>query len=102
MDDGHEPGFLLGGRVPPAFEVRAVAVAPGGERAYDETEWRDAIVVVERGEVELECRGGSRRRFGRGAVLWLAGLPLLALRNRGSEPALLAAVSRRRSVEGPV
>jgi hypothetical protein len=33
--------------------------------------------------------------LGRGATLWLAGAPLRALRNRGTEPAVLVAVSRR-------
>jgi quercetin dioxygenase-like cupin family protein len=79
-----------------AFVLRAVAVAPGSERAYNEAEWRDAIVSVTRGEIELECVGGTRHRFGRGDVLWLAGLPLRALHNRGDEPALLVTVSRGR------
>jgi hypothetical protein len=30
-----------------------------------------------------------------GDMLWLAGLPVLALRNPGSEPVVLTAVSRR-------
>jgi quercetin dioxygenase-like cupin family protein len=80
---------------PPAFVLRAVAVAPGCKRAYDEAEWRDAIVVVERGEIELECLGGTSQRFRRGDLLWLTGLPLRALHNRGRESALLVAVSRR-------
>jgi quercetin dioxygenase-like cupin family protein len=79
-----------------AFVLRAVAVAPGSERAYEEAEWRDAIVSVTRGEIELECVGGTRHRFRRGDVLWLAGLPLRALHNRGDEPALLVTVSRGR------
>jgi hypothetical protein len=68
----------------------------GCERAYDETDWQDAIVVVERGEIEVECLGGSRRRFESGDVLWLIGLPFRTVRNRGREGALLVAVSRRR------
>jgi len=87
---------FLSRRLPPAFELWAAAVAPGRERPYHEAEWRDAIVVVERGAVEIEFLGGSRRRFARGDVLWLVGLPLRALHNRGREPALLVAVSRRR------
>jgi hypothetical protein len=35
-------------------------------------------------------------RFGPGSVLWLFGLSLRALHNRGTEPALVVAVSRRR------
>ena len=42
-----------------AFDVRAVAIASGSARAYDAADWRDALVVVERGEIELECRGGN-------------------------------------------
>lgn len=52
-------------------------------------------MLVECGEVELECVGGSRTRFAAGAVIALAGLPLRVMRNRGAEPALLVAVSRR-------
>jgi hypothetical protein len=78
-----------------AFDVRVVEVAPGGERASHESEWRGALVLVDRGEIELDCVGGSRRRFSRGALLALGGLPLRALRNPGVEPAVLVAVRRR-------
>ena len=81
--------------VPSGFEVRAVAVEAGVERIYNEAEWRDALVVVTRGEIELESHSGDSCRFGRGSVLCLAGLPVRALRSRGSEPAVLVAVSRR-------
>jgi hypothetical protein len=96
MDGPGDRLSLLGRRLPPGFEVRAVAVAPGRERPYHEADWLDALVVIERGEIELECLGGTRRRFARGDVLWLGGLPLRALRNYGRGPAVLAAVSRRR------
>ena len=84
--------------MPAAFDVRVVEVPPGGERAYDEAEWDDALVVVDRGEIELDCAGGSRPRFACGAVLWLGGLPVRALRNPGPAPARLIAVSRRELV----
>jgi hypothetical protein len=93
---GDELSFLHR-RLPRSFEVRVVGLEPAGVRAYDPVEWRDALVVVERGEIELECLHGSRLRFGRGAVLWLAGLSVRAVHNRGREPALLVAVARRRS-----
>jgi len=98
MDDGAGRDRLsfLGRRLPPGFELRVVTVAPGHQRAYDQAEWRDALVIVERGEIDLECLGGSWQRFGRGDVLWLDGLPLRQLHNRGREPAVLVAVSRRR------
>ena len=80
---------------PPGFEVRAVTVELGVPRIYDEAEWRDALVVVDRGEIELESVGGGSCRFGRGSVLCLVGLPLRVLRSRGTEAAVLVAVSRR-------
>jgi hypothetical protein len=93
---------FFGRRVPASFEVRLIALAPGCRRPYDEAEWRGALVVIEAGEVALECLGGACRSFERGAVLWLAGLPLCAIHNRGLEPALVSAVTRRgRSAEAP-
>jgi hypothetical protein len=81
----------------PRFRIRRIVVAPGAERPYDESEWKDSLVVVESGKLELECTGGSSRRFGRGDVLWLIGLPLCVLRNAGAVPTVLVAVSRRRT-----
>jgi quercetin dioxygenase-like cupin family protein len=78
------------------FFRRVVAVPPGGVLDYEEADWRDALVIVVRGEIQLESRGG-RERFARGAVLSLAGLPLRALHNDGAEPAELLAVRRRRA-----
>jgi hypothetical protein len=78
--------------MPPAFRVRTVAVGP--DRPFREVEWRDALVIVEQGEIELEGASGARCRFGPGDVLWLGGLPLRALRSSGAEPAVLVAVSR--------
>ncbi len=78
-----------------AFDVRMVELPPGVERASHEAEWRDALVVVGVGEIELECRNGTTHRFARGDLLCLTGLSLRALHNRGDEPALLVAVSRR-------
>jgi hypothetical protein len=92
---GNERLSFLGKRFSPAFELRVLALPSGCERLYDGAQWRDAIAVVERGEIELEGSSGSRFRFGRGDVLWLTGLPLRALCNRGREPAVLVAVSRR-------
>ena len=95
---GTSPGSggrrFLGSRVPAGFRVRRIVVDCGAERAYDETEWEDAIVLVEDGEIELECVRGSRHRFRRGDVVWLVGLPLRAVCCAGPGPAILVAVSR--------
>ena len=90
-----EPLSLSRRRLPEAFDSLAVIVEAGGARPFDPAEWRDALVVVERGAVDLECTRGGRRRFERGAVMWLDGLPLRALHNPGPEPAVLVAVWRR-------
>lgn len=94
LEPGIEPVTFRGRTLGPAFRRRVVIIAPGRARLYDAAEWRDALVVVEQGEVHLECRAGRFRSFVTGAVLWLAGLPLRALHNRGSEPAVLVAVWR--------
>jgi quercetin dioxygenase-like cupin family protein len=97
--DDHEPVSFRRRALPPRFTRTETAFAPGATRPYREAEWRDALVVVEEGEIELECLGGGRRTFRRGDVLCFAGLPLRALRNPGTAPALLVAVSRVRSDE---
>jgi hypothetical protein len=96
MDGPGDRLSFLGRPLPPGFELRAVAVAPGTERPYEAGEWRDALVVVERGELELVWPCRAARRLGRGEVLWLSGLSLRILRNRGSEPVLLVAIRRSR------
>jgi quercetin dioxygenase-like cupin family protein len=97
MSDNHHPERLsfLGRVLPSGFEMRVVVVDPGDTRAYQESDWRDALVVVERGEIRLVASGGGRRDFATGDVLCLVGLSLQALHNRGPEPAVLVAVSRK-------
>jgi quercetin dioxygenase-like cupin family protein len=86
---------FLGRRLPDAFEIRVVTVAPGATMMYRESEWRDSLVVVEHGRIQLEGTAGSRRDFVAGDVLCLLGLSLQALHNVGSEPVALVAVSRK-------
>lgn len=86
---------FLDGPLPARFRLSAITVAPGDSRPYRAEEWDDALVVVERGAVELECRAGGRRRFGEGAVMWLQGMDLRTIRSVGETPLVLAAVSRR-------
>ena len=95
MDTDRSPLSFLGRRLPPPFERRVVVLAPDHTWVYNEAEWRGAIVVVEHGQVELECLDGSRHCFGRGDVLWLERLPLRALHNPGHTSAVLVAVSRQ-------
>ena len=83
------------GPVPAGFARRRITLAPRASLAFDAAAWTDAIVLVERGTLELVGRAGVRRRFGAGAVLALAPLDLSALRNPGAEPVELVAVTRR-------
>jgi hypothetical protein len=80
-----------------SFERRTVTVEAGTSRAYDPAEWFDALVLVEQGEVDLACLGGSLARFTQGDILWLAGLPVRELRNPGPDAAVLVAISRLRA-----
>ena len=100
MDLDRVPLRWFGRRLPPQFVRRVIVLAPGDTRVYDAAEWRDTIVVIERGQIELEGLNGSRYRFGRGDVLWLAGLPLRGLHNCGLTPAVIVAIARRADRSG--
>jgi len=76
------------------FKVRHLTIAGGRDLAFDEAEWRDAIVVVERGSLDIECLGGNRSTFATGAVLCLDRLSLRTLHNAGKVPVVLFAVTR--------
>jgi quercetin dioxygenase-like cupin family protein len=93
-DDSVPPPLRIG-HLSPRLRRRVVTIAPGGALPYRRTAWRDAIVVVERGSIELQTSDGGRYVFGRGDVVWLDGLPVRCLRNPGRRPAVLVAVSRR-------
>ena len=96
MDD-RDRLSLLGTPVPRRFVLCVTTIAPGGRLAFAAADWDDAMVIVEQGTLDLECTRGGSRRFERGAVLCLAGLPLRALHNLGLEPAVLASVARRQN-----
>lgn len=62
---------------------------------FVEEDWRGVLVLIERGEVDLCCERGGRRRFAGGAVLFFDGLGLTALHNPGVDDVVLVALSRR-------
>ncbi len=82
-------------RLPSSFQRRKVVLPPGSSRPYVDEEWRDALVTVESGELELECVRGGRRRFADGAILWFTDLGLRTMHNRGPVDTVLLAISRR-------
>jgi len=94
MDDECECLSFVGRQLPLGFAARQVTIDPGCERRYEPTEWSDALVVLEAGDLELECISGTRARFDGGAVLFLDSLPLRTLRSCGPESVLLTAVTR--------
>jgi hypothetical protein len=82
--------------LPGARFLRRETTVPAGARLEFVTDdWRGAMVLVEHGEIDLCCSRGGSRRFGTGAVLFLDGLGLVALRNPGPVDTLLVALSRR-------
>lgn len=90
-----EPLRFLGNPLPAWVRRRVVTIAPGHVRPFDEAEWRDALVIVQVGEVALECTRGGRTTFRAGDVLWLVDIPVVRICNDGSIPAVIVAVSRR-------
>lgn len=79
----------------PAFRRRTVTLRADETVPYVAEDWRDAIVLIERGAVDLCCVRGGRRRFAKGAILFMDGLALRSLHNPGLEDAVLVALSRR-------
>jgi hypothetical protein len=87
---------LFRGPLPEGFSRRVFSVAPGLELGLEPASLPDAIVVVEQGELELECQAGTCRRFGRGSMIPIARLPIAHIRSFGPDPLVLVAVSRAR------
>jgi hypothetical protein len=92
--DGPDRITFLGGRCPANFRLRTVILQPGDALDYRRADWADTLVVLERGELEIECRGGARAGFRAGAVLVFAGLTPRCLRNPGGVPLVLSVLSR--------
>ena len=87
-------------RLAAGFERWTVTVGAGSDRPTCPDEWADALVVVEQGPVEIICRGGARRTFGRGSFLSLSWLPVTCLRNSGTDDVVLFAYRRVGPVDG--
>jgi hypothetical protein len=94
-DIRERPLRLLSLALPPWFERRVVTIAPGETLEAGNSAWRDEIVSVEAGALDVVGPDGSVLHLERGAVLWLDGVPHVALRGAGAEPTVLAAIRRR-------
>ncbi len=76
------------------YRAREILIASLGERPYSADDWRDALVFVRSGVLELVSLSGVRHSFGLGSILFLANLRLRSLRNPGEVPTVLSAVTR--------
>ena len=89
-------------REPPSWaRLRLLLIEPGSRVAYDEADWRSALVVLERGAIELEALDGSRWSYEPGTVLYLGRMPLRAIHNAGREVCIVSALSRRHRPKEP-
>ena len=89
-----DPLAFIGGPLAPSFERRVVVIHGGETLDYDGAQWRDALVVVTSGCVDVVFRCGASQSFRYRDMLWLDGLPVRALHNTGATPAVLVAVAR--------
>lgn len=84
---------VLGARAPFGFEQRRLVLGLATVH-YEAREWSDALLVVERGVLELEWSGGARLRFEPGDTLCLSGLGLRALRGAAVGSTVLVVLKR--------
>jgi hypothetical protein len=80
--------------LPAGFSRRVLRIAPGLELDLAARGVPGAIVLVEDGEIELECLAGAHRRFGRGSMIPISRLPVAHARSVGPRALVLVAVSR--------
>ncbi|HZC72850.1 MAG TPA: hypothetical protein VE442_19290 [Jatrophihabitans sp.] len=93
MDDAERISFL-DARCPAAFRLRRLILQPQDAIDYRSVDWIDTLVIVERGQLELETGDDARAWFAEGAVLVLADLGVQRLRNASDTPLVLSALSR--------
>jgi hypothetical protein len=79
--------------LPEGFARRVYRAAPGSDLGLEPAPPDDALVIVDQGVLEVECRAGACRRFGRGSMIPIARLPVARLRSVGPCPLVLVAVA---------
>ena len=95
-------GALVRRRLPEGFSRHVFEVAPGLALEVEPDRVPDAVVVVEHGELELECPAGTCGRFGPGSMIPISRFPVARLRNIGPGPLVLVAVLRATDEFRPV
>lgn len=93
MTDADRPAFL-GRPIPDKFGVRRITVPPGAERRTVADEWKDAIVVLESGAIDVVAPSGGRRTFAPGDMLCLEWVACERIVNVGTVDAELIAIHR--------
>ena len=83
------------GPVPSWVARREVHLAAGVTLSAEEEPWREELVTVEQGSIDVIERCGRVVHVATGAVLTLDGVPFAAVRCTSAEPAILVAVRRR-------
>jgi hypothetical protein len=91
---------VLGRDVPTGFRRSVIRLAPGASVSCSDPSWRDALLVLGQGEIEVRTPSGSTGRFSTGAVIAVADIPLSVVHVVGLEPAVLAAVRQSRPPSG--
>lgn len=94
MTDDASGVSFIGRCCPVQFRRRTLTLQPADAIDFRPIDWADAIVVVERGELQIECRTGRCATFSQGAVLVFDGMTIRRLCNAGSTPLVLSALSR--------
>ena len=74
-----------------------VVVLPAGELTpFRADDWRGALVIVQRGSLQVRCSSGRTAAFERGNVVYLQDVPLSAM-GAADEDVVLLVVRRRPS-----
>jgi hypothetical protein len=76
------------------FSRRLIELEPGDSVDLDQALWQDAIVFALAGELTVTCSTGESHRFGEGAILTLARVPVIDARNTGITATRLLAIWR--------
>lgn len=69
-------------------------LAPDEELAIDATEWRQALVLVQRGIAKVTCSAGQSALFGAGSVLCLDGPAMRSIAAAGESGVVLMTLRR--------
>jgi hypothetical protein len=91
--EGPDRVTFLGTPCPLGFQLRLMILEPGDSLRYQPADWQATLVVVERGELAVECRTGNRALFTEGAVLAFTALPVRRLHSVGTVALVLSALS---------